>query len=72
MARPDSVGLVLWDVGWIRVDDLLAALAGSVHAVSRPVLDRVVTENDKQRFEYSEDGLRFRARQGHSTDVDLG
>jgi len=70
--RPDTVGIVLGDGGWIGVDDLLAALAGNGHTVSRSVLDRVVAENDKQRFEYSEDGLRLRARQGHSTEVDLG
>ncbi|MAT72698.1 MAG: RNA 2'-phosphotransferase [Planctomycetaceae bacterium] len=70
--RPDSVGLVLGEGGWVRVDDLLAALAGNGKAVSQPVLVRVVVENDKQRFEFSEDGLRIRARQGHSAKVDLG
>lgn len=70
--RPDSVGLELGEGGWVRVDDLLAALATSGHAVTQPVLQRVVAENDKQRFEFSEDGLRIRARQGHSADVDLG
>jgi putative RNA 2'-phosphotransferase len=70
--RPDSVGLELGDGGWVRVDDLLAALDTSGKAVSQPVLERVVAENDKQRFEFSEDGLRIRARQGHSAEVDLG
>jgi putative RNA 2'-phosphotransferase len=31
-----------------------------------------VAESDKQRFEFSEDGQRIRARQGHSAEVDLG
>jgi putative RNA 2'-phosphotransferase len=70
--RPDSVELELGDGGWVRVDDLLAALAINGEAVSQPVLERVVAENDKQRFEFSEDGLRIRARQGHSAEVDLG
>lgn len=70
--RPDSVGLELGEGGWVRVDDLLAALASNGKAVSRPVLEQVVAENDKQRFEFSEDGLRIRARQGHSAEVDLG
>jgi putative RNA 2'-phosphotransferase len=70
--RPDSVGLELENGGWVGVDDLLAALARSGKAVSRPVLERVVAENDKQRFEFSEDSLRIRARQGHSAEVDLG
>ncbi|CAD7694867.1 unnamed protein product [Ostreobium quekettii] len=70
--RPDSAGLELGNGGWIRVDDLLAALASNGNAVTQPVLERVVAENDKQRFEFSEDGLRIRARQGHSAEVDLG
>jgi putative RNA 2'-phosphotransferase len=36
------------------------------------VLEQVVTENDKQRFEFSADRLKIRARQGHSVQVDLG
>lgn len=70
--RPDSVGLELEDGGWVCVDSLLAALARNGQMVSHPVLERVVAENDKQRFEFSEDGLRIRARQGHSADVELG
>jgi putative RNA 2'-phosphotransferase len=70
--RPDSVGLVLEDGGWVGVEDLLAALARSNKRLTRDVLDRVVAENDKQRFEFSADGLRIRARQGHSAEVDLG
>ena len=34
-------------------------------------LNIVVKENDKQRFSFSEDGLRIRARYGHSIAVDL-
>lgn len=70
--RSDSVGLELGEGDWIRVDDLLAALAGNGKTVSQPVLQKVVAENDKQRFEFSDDGLRIRARQGHSAEVDLG
>jgi len=70
--RPDSVGLELEEGGWLRVDDLLAALASNGKSVSQPVLEQVVAENDKQRFEFSEDRLRIRARQGHSAEVDLG
>ena len=40
--------------------------------LSRGDLERVIRENDKQRFELSPDGARIRARQGHSISVDLG
>ena len=36
------------------------------------MLDQVVAENNKKRFEFSEDGTRIRASQGHSVEVDLG
>ena len=70
--RPDSVGLELQDGGWVEVDALLAALAKAGQACTRATLAQVVAENDKQRFEFSEDGKRIRARQGHSVDVPLG
>ena len=69
---PESIGLELGEGGWVEVDDLRAALAEDGVLVSRTLLDQVVGENDKQRFELSQDGERIRARQGHSTEVDLG
>lgn len=64
--QPDSVGLTLAPGGWVSVNDLLAAIR-----ISRELLDEVVFTNDKQRFEYSDDATQIRARQGHSTTVDL-
>ena len=40
--------------------------------ISREQLESMVAQNDKQRFELSHDGLRIRARQGHSLEVALG
>ena len=70
--RPDEVGIELGGGGWIEIKTLLAALGKSGTSVTRELFDRVVSENDKQRFEISDDGLRVRARQGHSVAVDLG
>ncbi|MCO6044083.1 RNA 2'-phosphotransferase [Aeoliella sp. ICT_H6.2] len=70
--RPDSVGVELEAGGWVAVDILLAALAREGQAVSPEVLEAVVRDNDKQRFEFSADRQQIRARQGHSTQVDLG
>lgn len=39
--------------------------------MTREQLDRLVAENDKQRFSFSEDGCRIRANQGHSVEIDL-
>jgi putative RNA 2'-phosphotransferase len=69
---PESVGLRLDEAGWVDVDDLLAAAARAGVPLDRPTLERVVAENDKQRFALSADGLRIRASQGHSVAVELG
>jgi putative RNA 2'-phosphotransferase len=70
--RPDSIGLELEMNGWVAVERLLAAFETHGQTISLDVLKQVVTNSDKRRFEFSDDGLRIRARQGHSVEVDLG
>jgi len=70
--RPDSVGLELETGGWTTVEALLDAFKKAGKNLSVEILKEVVTQNDKQRFEFSDDGLRIRARQGHSVEVELG
>jgi putative RNA 2'-phosphotransferase len=69
--QPERIGVQLDENGWIEVDTLLSAMAAHGKEVSREELDRLVLENDKQRFAFSEDGSRIRANQGHSVEVDL-
>lgn len=69
---PGSIGIELDEAGWVDVDALLAAARRSGMALDRPTLDRVVAENDKKRFAFSDDGARIRASQGHSVAVELG
>src|SRR5689334_6875565 len=70
--RPDSIGVNLEANGWIAVETLLVAFAAHGQPIPRDVLERVVAESDKQRFELNDDKSRIRARQGHSVEVDLG
>lgn len=69
--RPDEIGIELSDAGWVDVDTLLVNAAEHGHVITPEQLDEVVATNDKQRFEFSEDGSMIRARQGHSVKVDL-
>ena len=69
---PGAIGLTLEDGGWVAVDALLDALALHGKPLHRASLERLVRENDKQRFAFSSDGRKIRASQGHSVDVDLG
>jgi len=70
--QPHKIGLVLDEAGWVPVDQLLAKLANAGKPLRIEQLREVVQSNDKQRFGFSADGLRIRANQGHSIDVELG
>jgi len=70
--NPGSIGLTADSAGWVGVEELLAGLRARGRPVDRQQLDRCVATNNKQRFEFADDGARIRARQGHSFQVDLG
>jgi len=70
--HPGGDGLLMDAEGWVKVEELLQAPFCLDHGVTRGILDQVVAGNDKQRFEFSRDGDRIRARQGHSMKVDVG
>lgn len=69
--RPDSIGLTLDPQGWASIEELVAAASLHGRKLDHDLLLRVVHENDKQRFALSPDGLRIRASQGHSIEVEL-
>ena len=65
--RPEEIGLELDSEGWSDIDALIAAAARNDRRLDRALIEEVVASNDKQRFAISNDGLRIRAVQGHST-----
>jgi putative RNA 2'-phosphotransferase len=69
--EPERVGLTLDKAGWVRVSELLRAVNGHSVKLTKPELEHVVATNEKKRFEFSEDGQRIRASQGHSIEIDL-
>lgn len=69
--NPGRVGIELDESGWVDVDILIDAMNNSGKSVDRKLLEEVVETNDKKRFTFSEDGLKIRANQGHSIEVDL-
>lgn len=70
--RPETIGLQLDPSGWVSIRKLLEGMRAQGKPLTREQLNAVVAENDKQRFEISDDGSQIRARQGHSVAVDLG
>src|ERR1700733_9463543 len=63
----EAIGLTLDGEGWAVVDELIAKAAAQGQAFDRATLARIVADNDKKRYALSDDGLRIRAVQGHST-----
>ena len=70
--RPDRVGLVLDEAGWVDIDVLLLRCSEHGRKIDREQLEEVVATNSKQRFAISADRRRIRANQGHSVSVELG
>src|SRR6266702_2698086 len=69
--EPERVGLTLGEAGWVGVEELLQAVNRHGVALSIDQLKHVVATSDKKRFAFSNDGLRIRASQGHSVEVNL-
>lgn len=69
--EPAAAHVTLDSAGWTDIAALLEGCAKAGRSLTRADLDHVVTTNAKKRFEFSLDGLRIRASQGHSVEVEL-
>lgn len=69
---PERLGISIGENGWTPVEPLIAQARKAGFKIDRVVLERVVAENDKQRFTLSADGQSIRAAQCHSIAIDLG
>lgn len=69
--NPGAAYLTLDRQGWADVEALLAGCARAKHPLTREDLERIVRENDKQRYSFDADHKRIRANQGHSVPVEL-
>ena len=71
--HPEDAHLTMDAHGWVGVDELIQNLELYQNIIiSRKELDEIVATNDKKRFAFSDDGLKIRASQGHSIQIDLG
>ncbi len=70
--QPEAIGITLDVEGWVEIQELIAAAANTGKKFDLDLIQAVLTTSDKKRFAISEDGLRIRAVQGHSTEsVDI-
>lgn len=68
---PHEIGLKLEAGGWVKVNDLLAALRQKHVQITHDQLAYIVANCDKQRFAFSEAKDKIRANQGHSVEVEM-
>jgi len=69
--EPERVGIKLDSAGWVSVSELLDALNRNGVSLTLEGLKDIVATSDKKRFALSEEGLKIRASQGHSVEVNL-
>lgn len=68
--KPDAAGISLDEHGWADVKDLLAGM-NREYSVDFTLLEKIVAEDEKQRYSFNEDRTLIRANQGHSIPVDV-
>ena len=69
--KPEEIGLQLDEYGWIVTNHLIGGINGKGYNIDISDIERIVTEDDKQRYSFNEDKTKIRANQGHSISVNL-
>jgi putative RNA 2'-phosphotransferase len=69
--KPEQIGIVLDANGWAEIAVLIEKMNQKGYLVTAEILEKVVADNDKQRFTFNDDKTRIRANQGHSIEVDV-
>lgn len=64
---PESIGLRLDAEGWADIDALVSGAIAGGRSLARADVVSAVISGEKTRYALSDDGLRIRALQGHST-----
>ena len=68
--KPQVIGISLDEHGWANVSELIHGVS-KTHPMNMEILERIVAEDDKQRYSFNEDKTLIRANQGHSIPVDV-
>lgn len=69
--EPAAAGITLDKHGWADVEQLLAGVRRTGRQIDMETLERIVRENNKQRYSFNENHTKIRANQGHSVQVDV-
>ncbi len=61
--KPETIGITLDEHGWADVSELIAGVS-KTHPFNMEYLERIVAEDEKQRYSINEDKTLIRANQG--------
>ena len=68
--RPEAIGITLDEHGWADVKELIEGI-NKTYPLDMEKLERIVAEDEKQRYSFNKDKTKIRANQGHSVLVDV-
>ncbi len=69
--KPETIGISLDEHGWADVNELINGIEKSHSEFNMEMLEKIVAEDEKQRYSFNEDKTLIRANQGHSIPVDV-
>ena len=68
--KPETIGIELDEHGWANVSELIDGIRRT-YPFDMDALEKIVSEDEKQRYSFNEDKTLIRANQGHSIPVDV-
>lgn len=69
--KPEEIGLKLDEYGYIDISKLIKGINEKGYKVTIEDIERIVMEDDKQRYSFNDDKTKIKANQGHSIAVNL-
>ena len=68
--KPETIGITLDEHGWANVEELIAGV-NKKYPIDMQILEKIVNDDDKNRYSFNGDKTMIRANQGHSIPVDV-
>lgn len=74
--RPDVIGIEIDNEGWVDIEQLISCMRAyqeehRYDKITHSLLDEIVDNDNKGRYEISECGWKIRACQGHSIPIKI-
>lgn len=69
--NPEEINITLDEHGWANVDELIEGISNAGYKINIDILEKIVKEDNKQRYSFNEDHSLIRANQGHTIPVDV-